>query len=409
MSVQTQQVVTGGPLQVPQDDQIRKDLGFLRPDEVVAQRNIDPAIVKMADEWTEKLLKQDIKDPLQQEEVRSAVEGAGSEIEQTLTRKSGLLKEQIRVLASQAESSPVAKSLIDLKVNVDRINPNRYKLLSPGGVGRMFAWIPGVGITVNRYFTMWQSSGSVIDSVVMQIREGAKELIRDNETLRADQAEMRAAIIRQQKVIQTLMLVNEKLTVKIEQMEAGSEDRRFMEEEILFALRQRIGDLQTSLAVNQQGVMSYEFVIRTNRELVRGAKRCETITVRALEIAVVLAMALVKQRMVLKSIQAVDQTTAELMVANSQQLKTQGSEVFKMSANQSISMETLRQVYANLDSAFDEMARFKQEALPIMAKRMSDMSLMAAEAQKKIERMEKGNVARPKLELELEPTGALNA
>ena len=393
------------PLAVPQASQIQSDLGFVGANQLASQQ-VDSAVVKMADEWTASLLTGDVTDPAHQQEVRTAVENAGANVEETLARKSGLLKDQIRVLASQPEGSSVAKSLIDLKVNVDKINPNRYKLLEPGGVGRAFAWIPGVGTTMNSYFTRWQSAGGVIDSIVMQIREGAKELLRDNETLRADQIVMRSEILRLQKVIQTLMLVNEKLSAAIEKMEAGSEQRKFMEEEILFTLRQRIGDLQQNLTVNQQGVMSYEFAIRTNRELIRGAKRCETITVRALEIAVVLAMALAKQRMVLRSVQAVDQTTAELMVQNARQLKTQGAEIFKMSATQSISMEALKSVYADLDSAFEQMAKFKQDALPQMAQRMVEMKRMADEAEKKIERMERGNAKRPAITLDLEPTTA---
>jgi hypothetical protein len=52
------------------------------------------------------------------------------------------------------------------------------------------------------------------------------------------------------------------------------------------------------------------------------------------------------------------------------------------------------------------MARFKQDALPLMAQRMTAMNALTAEAQKKLDRMEDGNKARPSLELDLEPTAA---
>jgi uncharacterized protein YaaN involved in tellurite resistance len=396
---------TAVSLAIPQTSKIQQDLGFVDGNQL-ATAPIDAVVAKAANDWTAKLLSGNLTDPASQQDLRNSVENAGSGAEESIARKSGLLKSQIRILAEQPEGSSVAKSLVDLKVNVDKINPNRYKLLSPGGVGRAFSWIPGVGTSMNAYFTKWQSAGNVIESIVMQIREGAKELLRDNDTLRADQLEMSVLIVRLQKVIQTLILVNEKLSVEIDKMEAGSDRRKFMEEEILFTLRQRIGDLQQTLAVNQQGVMSYEFMVRTNRELVRGAKRCENITVKALEIAVILALALAKQRMVLKSIQAVDETTAQLMMQNANQLKTQGTEIFKMSANQSISIETLKKVYSDLDSAFEQMARFKQDALPLMAQRMTAMNALTAEAQKKLDRMEDGNKARPSIELDLEPTAA---
>jgi len=395
------------PLQVPQVAQIQNDLGFKTPEQLAVER-IDPAVQKAADAWFDQLTSCKTGDVEGQQKVRDSVEAAGAQVEETLARKSGLLNQQIRVLGQQAEGGSVAKSLVELKVKVDEINPNRFKLLEPGGIGRAFTWIPGVGTTVNRYMTRWQSAGSTIDSIVMHIREGSKELARDNDVLRSDQNEMRATILRLQKVVQTLMLVDKKLSAKIEMMEAGSEDRKFLEEEVLFYLRQRIGDLQQNMSVNQQGVMAYEFTIRTNRELMRGAKRCENITVRALEIAVVLAIALNKQRMELRSIQAVDETTASLMMANAEQLKTQGAEIFKMSANQSISIDTLKKVYADLDAAFESMAKFKQDALPQMAQRMLVMNELTTEAQKKIERMEKGNNARPVFEIDLDATGAIN-
>ncbi|MFA6430361.1 MAG: toxic anion resistance protein [Candidatus Paceibacterota bacterium] len=396
MTVQVQE-----KLRIPEDTEIQKELGFVEVNQLASQQ-ADPATTKVADEWMKRLLSVDLVNPAQQQEVREAVENAGANVEVSLARKSGLLKEQIKILASEPEGSSVAKSLIALKVNVDKVNPNRYKLLEPGGVGRVFAWIPGVGTTMNSYFTRWQSAGGVIDSIVMQIREGAKELLRDNDTLRADQIEMRSETLRLQKFIQTLMLVNEKLSAEIEKMEAGSERRKFMEEEVLFTLRQRIGDLQQTLTVNQQGVISYEFVIRTNRELIRSAKRCETLTVKALEIAVVLALALAKQRMVLRSIQAVDQTTAELMVQNARNLKTQGSEIFKMSAEQSISIEALASVYADLDSAFEEASEFKQAALPKMAQRMLAMNKMSEKGEKIIDQMERGNSKRSTLTLDID-------
>jgi hypothetical protein len=47
----------------------------------------------------------------------------------------------------------------------------------------------------------------------------------------------------------------------------------------LFALRQRTLDLQQQLAVNQQGVLAIEIIIRNNRELIRGVDRALDVTI----------------------------------------------------------------------------------------------------------------------------------
>src|SRR5690606_42135790 len=59
---------------------------------------------------------------------------------------------------------------------------------------------------------------------------------------------------------------------QIAQLPADDSRRSFMEEELLFPLRQRILDLQQQLAVSQQGILALEVVIRNNRELIRGVR-----------------------------------------------------------------------------------------------------------------------------------------
>ena len=74
--------------------------------------------------------------------------------------------------------------------------------------------------------------------------------------------------------------------------EIGPDDprREFVEEDILFALRQRTLDLQQQLAVNQQGVLAIEIIIRNNRELIRGVDRALDVTISALQVAVTVAL-----------------------------------------------------------------------------------------------------------------------
>jgi len=42
-------------------------------------------------------------------------------------------------------------------------------------------------------------------------------------------------------------------------------------------LRQRIQDLQQQLAVNQQGVLAVELIIRNNKELMKGVDKVEPV------------------------------------------------------------------------------------------------------------------------------------
>ncbi len=52
------------------------------------------------------------------------------------------------------------------------------------------------------------------------------------------------------------------------------------------------------------------------------------------------------------------ESMSDEMHFNAAAMKTQGTAIFKMSANQSISVEVLKKCYVNIEAAFNEMARF---------------------------------------------------
>ena len=91
------------------------------------------------------------------------------------------------------------------------------------------------------------------------------------------------------------------------------EEYRFLQEEVLFPLRQRIIDLQTALNVNQQGVITYDLLIRNNEELIKGVERSVTITTVALSVGVTAQFALNKQRIVLEAVKGTKEITEKIL------------------------------------------------------------------------------------------------
>ena len=169
-----------------------------------------------------------------------------------------------------------------------------------------------------------------------------------------------------------------------------SDDPRtvFIQEELLFPLRQRIQDLQQQLLVNQQGFLTIEMIVRNNKELIRGVNRAQNVTVSALQVAVTLALALANQRIVLEKVQAVTKTTEALIAGTAERLKTQGAEIHKQAAGTALDLDVLRQSFADIRAALDDVSRYRQEALPKMAENIVEMDRMAAESEQTIQRME---------------------
>ena len=96
---------------------------------------------------------------------------------------------------------------------------------------------------------------------------------------------------------------------------------KFVEEEVIFPLRQKILDFQQLLTVNQQGIVSMNLVRRNNLELMRAVDRAENVTVSALRVAATVAGALYNQRIVLDKVNILNETTNNMITTTSRMLR----------------------------------------------------------------------------------------
>ena len=171
--------------------------------------------------------------------------------------------------------------------------------------------------------------------------------------------------------------------------------RAFVEEELLFPLRQRIVDLQQQVAVSQQGVLALEVVIRNNRELIRGVDRAINVTVSALNVAVTVALGLANQRLVLDRVAALNQTTSALIAGTAQALRTQGVDIQTRAASTMLDMGQLEQAFADVLGAIDDLSRYRREALPKLDAQIDRLAALASQGGEAIRRMDEGNRAEP--------------
>lgn len=170
-----------------------------------------------------------------------------------------------------------------------------------------------------------------------------------------------------------------------------SEERiKFVEEEIIFPLRQRLMDFQQLLVVNQQGIIAMEVIRKNNLELIRAVDRAQTVTVAALRVAVTVAGALYNQKIVLEKVQILNETTNNMISATSRMLKEQGTAIQREAVEASISPDTLKQAFADTLSALDDISTYKAKALPQMAQTIQDFRMIADEGERQLTNMEKG-------------------
>ena len=148
---------------------------------------------------------------------------------------------------------------------------------------------------VRAYFQKYEKAENVIANVIDSLDKGKKTLTNDNTTLAIEQHALRDLSKKLNKEIEMAVAMDELISEKLEQTKSQIVDLdkiRFIEEEILFPLRQRTMDMQQMVVVNHQGIIAMEVIQRNNKELIRGVDRAKTVTVTALRTAVMVASAL---------------------------------------------------------------------------------------------------------------------
>ena len=352
----------------------------------------DVALASQADEVVKAIMAIDAKNLAAQQKQKKAVSTLGQKVQLEMAKQSQMLSQPMATLVHEAEDGgKVATSLLSLQEQVNIINPNRVDF-TMSTIRRLLAKIPGVGTTLSRWFAKYQAVSEVISDIVKSLKDGKSQLERDNTTLQDDQKRMRELTFKLEEYIKLGQLLDQKLTAAIESQVAANDERmKFLQEEVLFPLRQRVIDLQQQLAVNQQGVLATEVIIRNNQELVKGVDRALNVTITALNTAATLQVALVRQRKVLKGVEAVTETTNELLVETSETLKTQGVEIQKQASQAQLDVEMLKTAFNNVEQALNDISAFRREALPEMARSIVEMDELTKNMGESIEKMEGGN------------------
>jgi uncharacterized protein YaaN involved in tellurite resistance len=360
----------------------------------------EPDLGRKAQAYVDHLMGIVTDDIDQKEQSKHAVEMLGRELQTQSAHRSRMLQQSVALMSNQgADRGPVTNALIDLKLKVEELDPNQLDL-EAGWFARMLGRIPGVGTPLKRYFSRFESAQTTIDAIVNSLERGREQLRRDNLTLQDDQKAMQSLVEQLERHIHLGQLVDEKLQVALARLRGADEVRaRFIEEELLFPLRQRIIDLQQQRAVNQQGILASAIVMRNNGELVRGVNRALDVTISALNVAVSTALALANQQIVLDKVQAVNKTTSDIIAGTGKRLRSQGAAIQKQAATAMLDMKALKGAFADITAALDEISRFRQAALPQMAKAIVDLDRMSAEGEKRIKALPDAAAETPLLTL----------
>ena len=334
------------------------------------------------------ILTLDIGEIAQKKFILQSIESFGADSMKSSAAKNSMLQMTVGSLSRDGdEGGVVAKGLMELHRELEDLDPSLIDFTKTGILGLVFN-------PVRAYFARYQKAESAIVEIIASLDKGKKSLKNDNTTLEIEQQALRDLTRKLMKEVQLGVLMDESIEKQIDAARSRNEEPekiKFVSEEILFPLRQRIMDMQQMIVVNQQGVMATEVVIRNNKELMRGVDRAKTVTISALRIGVMVAGALYNQKIVLKKIQMLNETTNSIISGTSHMLKVQGAEIQRQSMEATVSVETLKNAFADVMEALDSISSYKQEALPRMRDTVNQFRELAAKGEEQIQQLESGH------------------
>lgn len=307
---------------------------------------------------------------------REQIDRLGLDVQIDAARLTQLLNTPLEQLGAQgAGSEEVVASLSQLRALMQQLKPDP-KALETTAMSRFLSRISVLQSPVKRYFRRFETAQDTLNSLIQGLEAGRDRLHRDNVTLSHDQQDMRAALESLARYALLGQLVDDELNNQLQNNKLSDNDKVFVEEELLFPLRQRTLDLQQQQAVCQQGILAVEVVIRNNRELIRGVDRALNVTLSALRVAVTVALALSNQKLVLDHIDALNDTTNEMIAGTAQALRQQGVAIQQRAASAQLDMQVLEQAFEEMQGALDDVSNFRQQALPVMQEQIRRMQAL---------------------------------
>jgi uncharacterized protein YaaN involved in tellurite resistance len=277
------------------------------------------------------------------------------------------------------QSSGVSQALLQLRRQVEDLDPSK-------GLGRSRRFF-GMGGRVRDYFHKYQSAQGNIEAIIQGLYRGQDELMRDNASIEQEKVNLWTMKERLEQYIFMAERLDEQLTAKIAEIEVTDPDKaRTLKEDVLFYVRQKRQDLLTQLAVNVQGYLTLDLVRKNNLELIKGVDRATTTTVSALRTAVMAALALNSQKLVLDQITALNTTTGNLIESTSQMLRQQSGDIQSQAASATIAVDKLQTAFSNVYQTMDMIDTFKLQALDNMRQTIDTLSKEIGKAQVYLER-----------------------
>ncbi|HTD33162.1 MAG TPA: toxic anion resistance protein [Candidatus Elarobacter sp.] len=303
-----------------------------------------------------------------------------AEIQRSASVSNRLLDRPVRAMGGGIfdAGSAVSKQLLDLRATVEKLNPRTHgDLLEPH---KLLGFIP-LGPQILSYFRSYESSQTHLNAIINGLYDSRDQLLRDDADIDQEKQNLWTLMGTLEQFAYLAQKVADAVQARVDGVAASDPERaKILKEDVLFYARQKQQDIATQQAVNVQGYLALDLVRKNNEELIKGVDRATTTTVAALRTAIIVAQALTNQKLVLDQIDALNSTTDHLIADTAAMLKENTGRVFEQATSSGVDLDTLKQAFADTESAIDGISAYKEKALVSFQQTVAALEPMIAQA-----------------------------
>ena len=284
----------------------------------------------------------------------------------------------------------VGDIISDLMKKLNELSPDELKPDKPSFFARMFGKLSG---SVQEVLSKYQKTGAQIDRISVKLDRSKNILLSDivileklyetnKEYFQALNVYIAAGEIK-------LEEIHEKTIPELRKSAESSNDQmKFQEvnDMLQFAERldKRLYDLKLSREITIQSAPQIRLIQNTNQALVEKIQSSIMTAIPLWKNQVAIALTLIRQRHAVEAQKQVSKTTNDLLLKNSEMLKTNTIETAKENERGLVDIETLKNTQANLISTLEETMRIQEEGRHKRRQAEQELASMENELKQKL-------------------------
>jgi uncharacterized protein YaaN involved in tellurite resistance len=331
-------------------------------------------------------------------ELLDAMSSLGVQAQRQSGSELALLRTRVGdMLAQKGTGSDIARDLVNLRVALLQIDPNR--LSQPGWLQRLFGFIPFIGRStpalkvLERISARYGTAASQVQVIETRLAEGRMLLARDNIELR----QLYQRVEGQQVPIERNIYLGELLMRELTRLLACTEDslKRERLQNALHDVAMRVQDLRTMQAAHAQFFASIEMTRQNNSRLAQSVERTVSMATNVVTIGLAIQTALARQQRVVEATQRTQEFLGNLLVENAAAIKQHAAEIGDIYNRPVIALDKITQAHRDLIEAIATVDRLKEEGIQTARQNIAQLARMSDEMQGKLAALRTGSTEEP--------------